>query len=36
MSGLYSVMGAEMVESVYCDFNKLPSDTGKTLIRIQC
>ncbi|XP_046454475.1 uncharacterized protein LOC124202220 [Daphnia pulex] len=28
MSGLYSVMGAEMVESVYCDFNKLPSDTG--------
>jgi chromosome segregation ATPase len=24
--GIYSVMGSAMMESVYCDFNKLPSD----------
>ena len=29
LNGLYSVMGSEMVESVYCDFTKLPSDAGK-------
>ncbi len=29
LSGLYSVMGAEMVESVYCDFTKLPDDPSK-------
>ncbi len=29
MSGLYSVMGAEMVETVYCDFSKLPSESSK-------
>ena len=28
-SGFYSVMGSAMMESVYCDFNKLPSDPGK-------
>ncbi|XP_046633654.1 uncharacterized protein LOC124313031 isoform X2 [Daphnia pulicaria] len=28
LSGLYSVMGSKMVESVYCDFTKLPSDAG--------
>ena len=26
VSGLYSVMGTELVESVYCDFIKLPTD----------
>jgi hypothetical protein len=29
LSGLYSVLGIAMVESVYCDFAKLPSDAGK-------
>ncbi|XP_046643658.1 uncharacterized protein LOC124328873 isoform X2 [Daphnia pulicaria] len=28
LSGLYSIMGAKMVESVYCDFTKLPNDAG--------
>ena len=28
LSGLYSVMGLEMIESVYCDFTKLPGDSG--------
>jgi hypothetical protein len=28
LSGLYSVVGTSMVESVYCDFTKLPSDSG--------
>jgi hypothetical protein len=28
-SGFYSVMGSAMMESVYCDFSKLPSDPGK-------
>ncbi|EFX69011.1 vertebrate gliacolin-like protein [Daphnia pulex] len=27
-SGFYSVMGSAMMESVYCDFTKLPSDAG--------
>ena len=25
-SGFYSIKGAKMIESVYCDFSKLPSD----------
>jgi hypothetical protein len=29
LNGLYSIMGSKMVESVYCDFTKLPSDAGK-------
>ena len=29
LSGLYSVMGVGMVESVYCDFTKLPDDPSK-------
>ena len=29
LNGLYSVVGSEMVESVYCDFTKLPSDACK-------
>jgi hypothetical protein len=29
LSGLYSVVGAKMVERVYCDFTKLPDDAGK-------
>ncbi|KAI9561381.1 hypothetical protein GHT06_012338 [Daphnia sinensis] len=28
LSGLYSVMGTAKVESVYCDFTKLPNDAG--------
>ena len=44
LSGLYSVMGATQVESVYCDFTKLPTDSGKCtwlnnyaiLLRIIC
>jgi hypothetical protein len=32
LSGLYSVMGNAMVESVYCDITKLPSDLGKSEI----
>jgi hypothetical protein len=28
-SGFYSVMGSSMMESVYCDFTKLPDDAGK-------
>ncbi|XP_046646959.1 uncharacterized protein LOC124337002 [Daphnia pulicaria] len=28
LSGLYSVVGAKMVERVYCDFTKLPDDAG--------
>ena len=29
LNGFYSVMGSAMLESVYCDFSKLPSDSGK-------
>ncbi len=25
-SGIYSIAGAKMIESVYCDFSKLPTD----------
>ena len=32
LSGLYSVMGTEQVESVYCDFTKLPTDSGKSFV----
>jgi hypothetical protein len=28
LTGLYSVMGTTMVENVYCNFTKLPSDSG--------
>ncbi|EFX82829.1 hypothetical protein DAPPUDRAFT_316370 [Daphnia pulex] len=28
LNGFYSVMGSTMMESVYCDFTKLPDDTG--------
>ncbi|EFX82472.1 hypothetical protein DAPPUDRAFT_241138 [Daphnia pulex] len=28
LTGLYSVMGTAMVENVYCDFTKLPSEAG--------
>ncbi len=28
LSGMYNVMGTTMVESVYCDFTKLPNDSG--------
>ena len=29
LNGFYSVMGSAMMESVYCDFTKLPTDPGK-------
>jgi hypothetical protein len=28
-SGIFSVMGSAKMESVYCDFTKLPDDEGK-------
>lgn len=28
LSGMYNVMGTTMVESVYCDFTKMPNDSG--------
>jgi hypothetical protein len=28
-NGFYSVMGTAKMESVYCDFSKLPEDAGK-------
>ena len=31
LNGFYSVMGPAMMESVYCDFTKLPGDAGKYL-----
>jgi hypothetical protein len=33
-SGLYSVMGSTMVETVFCDFNKLPNDSGFRTIKL--
>ena len=33
LSGLYSVMGGKQVESVYCDFTKIPSDSGRHLVQ---
>jgi hypothetical protein len=40
-NGIYSVMGSSVMESVYCDFTKLPADEGKCLIflriiQLQC
>ena len=32
LSGLYSVMGTKMIETVYCDFTKLPNDPGINLL----
>ena len=29
LSGLYSVFGTSKIESLYCDFAKLPDDAGK-------
>jgi hypothetical protein len=28
LNGFYSIAGSAMMESVYCDFSKLPSDLG--------
>ena len=28
LNGFYSIAGSAMIESVYCDFSKLPSDPG--------
>jgi hypothetical protein len=30
LSGIYSVMGSAKMESVFCDFTKLPDDAGKS------
>ena len=30
LNGFYSIAGSAMIESVYCDFNKLPSDPGNS------
>ena len=32
LSGLYSVMGEKQVDSVYCDFTKLPTDSGTSYL----
>jgi hypothetical protein len=32
LNGFYSVMGSAKMESVYCDFTKLPDDAGKHFI----
>jgi hypothetical protein len=32
LNGFYSIIGSAMMESVYCNFNKLPSDPGKHFI----
>jgi hypothetical protein len=29
LNGFYSIAGSAMMESVYCDFSKLPSDPGR-------
>jgi hypothetical protein len=29
LNGFYSIVGLKMMESVFCDFSKLPSDPGK-------
>ena len=34
LSGLYSVKGVQMIESIYCDFTKLPSETGVNSFKI--
>ena len=34
LSGMYSIMGTKMVESVFCDFTKLPNDAGKHFFEI--
>jgi hypothetical protein len=31
LSGIYSVLGSAKMESLYCDFTKLPTDPGKCL-----
>jgi hypothetical protein len=31
-NGIYFVMGSSMMESIYCDFTKVPQDAGKFLI----
>ena len=35
LNGFYSIAGSAMMESVYCDFSKLPSDPGKCFIVIK-
>jgi hypothetical protein len=34
LNGFFSVMGSKTMESVYCDFTKIPGDEGKYLIEI--
>ena len=35
LSGIYSVMGSDYVETVYCDFTKLPYEQGPINMNIQ-
>jgi hypothetical protein len=34
LNGVYSVKGAKMMESVYCDFTKLLDDAGKYFLNL--
>ena len=34
LNGFYSIVGSAMMESVFCDFSKLPSDPGKMILSI--
>ncbi len=34
LNGFYSIVGSAMIESVFCDFSKLPSDPGKMILSI--
>jgi hypothetical protein len=33
LNGFYFVIGNKTMESVYCDFSKIPSDAGKSTIK---
>ena len=33
LSGIYSVMGSAYVETVYCDFAKLPNEQGRPSVK---
>jgi hypothetical protein len=35
LNGFYSVLGSSMIESVYCDFTKLPDDAGNNFILLR-
>ena len=33
LNGFYSIKGEKMIESVYCDYTKLPGDTSKLIFK---